>query len=93
MIVGRLRVELTLPGNRCLKGKRRVIKSLMERVRREFNVAIAEVARQDSRQHAVLGIAAVANERAHVDAVLTAVVRRLAVDEEAVLGDYDVEMG
>jgi uncharacterized protein YlxP (DUF503 family) len=93
VIVGRLRVELSLPGNRCLKGKRRVVKGLMDRVRREFNVAIAEVARQDSHQHAVLGVAAVANERRHVDAVLAAVVRRLAADEDAVLGDYDVEMG
>ena len=82
-----------LPGNRCLKGKRRALKSLMGRVRREFNVAIAEVARQDSHQHAVLGVVAVADERAHVDAVLAAVVRRLAVDQEAVLGDYDVEIG
>jgi uncharacterized protein YlxP (DUF503 family) len=85
-------VELALPGTRCLKDKRRIIKGLMDRVRREFNVAIAEVARQDSRQHAVLGIAAVANERVHVDTVLAAVLRRLAVDEEAVLGDYDLEM-
>ncbi|HBD85742.1 MAG TPA: hypothetical protein DC056_17210, partial [Dehalococcoidia bacterium] len=41
MNVGVCKLTLRLPENQNLKGKRRVVKSLCERIRIKFNVAIA----------------------------------------------------
>ena len=70
MIVGIGTVRLRLPGNRSLKGKRRVVASLCSRVRGRFNVAIAEVADNDNWQLATLGVACVANDARHADEAL-----------------------
>jgi len=45
-----------------LKGKRRVIKSLMERVRHKFEAAVAEVGDNDLWQKARIGVALVGND-------------------------------
>ena len=47
MVIGTCTIELHIPGNGSLKGKRRVIKSIIARVHSEFNVSIAEVDNQD----------------------------------------------
>jgi hypothetical protein len=44
MVIGTCTIELHIPGNGSLKGKRQVIKSIIARVHNEFNVSIAEVA-------------------------------------------------
>ena len=71
MVIGVGTVRLRLHGNRSLKGKRRVIASLSSRVRGKFNVAIAEVADNDSWQLATLGVVCVANSARHADEALT----------------------
>ena len=43
MHVGVCIIDLRLPGNGSLKGKRRVVKSIVTRITREFNVSVAEV--------------------------------------------------
>lgn len=60
-------VTLRLPASRSLKEKRQVIRSLVERLRRQFNVAIAEVEEQDAWQTAVLGLAVVSNDAGHAE--------------------------
>ena len=54
-------LTLRLPLSMSLKDKRRVVSSVRERVRRRFNVSIAEVDLMDARQTAVIGIACVSN--------------------------------
>ena len=66
MIVGTLRVRLLIREARSLKDKRQVVKSIKDRLRNHFNVSVAEVEAQDSRQLAVLGMALVSNEAHHV---------------------------
>ena len=73
MNVGVCRVTLHLPGNRSLKGKRRVIISLSTRIRGKFNVSVAEVADNDAWQLATLGITCASNSPRHVDQVLSSV--------------------
>ncbi len=70
MIVGVIRLEAGLPGNHSLKGKRRVIKSLMGQVVNRFNVAVSEVDRNDAWQRAEIGICAVGNSSAVINSVL-----------------------
>jgi uncharacterized protein YlxP (DUF503 family) len=54
-VVGYLTVALALEGNSSLKDKRRVVKSLLGRVRSRFNVSASEVGAQDIRSSALLG--------------------------------------
>lgn len=75
MNIGVCRIELRLAENQSLKGKRRVIKSIVTRVRNECNVSIAEVDNQGSWQLATLGVASVSNHAGHAQEILSSVVR------------------
>jgi hypothetical protein len=55
MVVGSLKIELCLPENRSLKGKRKVVKSMVGKVKSRFNVSIAEVGSNDKWQRIELG--------------------------------------
>ncbi len=70
MIVGIARLELHLPENHSLKGKRKVIKSLMGQVSSRFNVAVSEVDKHDVWQRAEIGISAVGNNQSVINSVL-----------------------
>ncbi len=70
-----LTLELYLGEADSLKDKRRVLKSLLERLKQRFNVSAAEVGRQDSWRYATVGISAVSGENAHVRQILDAVSR------------------
>jgi uncharacterized protein YlxP (DUF503 family) len=70
MVVGVCRIVLALPGNASLKGKRSVVRKVIERARQRFQVAAAEVADLDVHQRATLGFACVANDGRHVESVL-----------------------
>jgi uncharacterized protein YlxP (DUF503 family) len=66
MVIGVCTIELSLPGNDSLKDKRSVLKPLVVRMRREFNVSVAEVDAQDVWRSATLGVAAVSNDAAYL---------------------------
>jgi len=70
MVVGTLKIEFLLFDNRSLKGKRKVVRSMIDRVRSKFNAAIAEVGANDKWQKIELGVTTVANDRRHVDSSL-----------------------
>ena len=93
MNVGVCRIDLDLPGSRSLKDKRRAVRSIVDRVRSRFNVAIAEVDRNDRWQAATLGITCVSNDAAHANEMLSRVVNFIeGCREDAVLADYTVEL-
>lgn len=56
MSIGLLLLECFIPESQSLKDKRRILSSLSERLRRQFNIAIAEVEYQDQWQRAQLAI-------------------------------------
>ncbi len=70
MIIGACEITLHLPECHSLKDKRQVIKSVMARVRNQFEVAIAEVADQDLWQIAKLGASCVSNSKQHANEIL-----------------------
>jgi len=70
MVIGICRLELALPGNGSLKGKRRVRQSLIDRARRKFNLAVAEVEALDRHQRLVLGAVCVSNDAVHANRAL-----------------------
>jgi uncharacterized protein YlxP (DUF503 family) len=75
MHVSVCQIELRLPENHSLKGKRQVIKSIITRLQNKFNVSVAEIDDQDLWQLATLGIACVSNHRRHADEILANVVK------------------
>ncbi len=93
MIIGTCTIELRIPGNGSLKGKRRVIKSIVARLQNEFNVSIAEVDDQDFWQSAVLGVACVSNGSDRVHRTLSSVVEWIERNRPDVqVVDYGIEM-
>ena len=69
-----LRFTLRLPESGSLKDKRQVVRSVAQRLRNKFQVAVAEVADNEAWQLATLGVACVANERRHCEDVLAEIV-------------------
>jgi uncharacterized protein len=74
-MVGVLTIHLHLPGCASLKEKRGVIKPLINRLHREFNVSAAEMDLQDTWQETVVGCAMVGNDSTHLERSLQAVAR------------------
>lgn len=93
MIIGICTVELHLPGNGSLKGKRSLLKPLLSRLRREFNLAAAEVARNDAWQAAEIAFVTVANDPGRVHAVLERAVRWIETNHPRVqVVDWKIEV-
>jgi uncharacterized protein len=93
MNVGVCQVNLRLPENLSLKGKRQVIKSITSRVRNKFNVAVAEVGDNDIWQSATIGICCISNDRRHSNEVLSHVVNFITDCRfEAEMLDYQIEI-
>jgi uncharacterized protein YlxP (DUF503 family) len=70
--------ELQLAGCQSLKDKRRVVKSLKDRLHHQFNVSAAEVDHQDSWQRAALACSVVTTDRRHAEEVLGSCDRMVA---------------
>ncbi len=70
MVVGTLKIEFRIQDNHSLKGKRKVVRSMVDRVKHKFNAAIAEVGANDDWQKIELGISTVGNDRRHVESSL-----------------------
>jgi uncharacterized protein YlxP (DUF503 family) len=62
MVVAIARLTLIIPDNNSLKGKRKVVKGLIEKVRHRFEASCAEVEDHDLWQKAKIGVALVGND-------------------------------
>jgi uncharacterized protein YlxP (DUF503 family) len=92
MVVGVLRLRMLVRGAHSLKDKRRVLKSLKDRLGNRFNVSVAEVGELDHHQCFELGVAAVGNDRRYLNGLLSSVVKAAAADGGAELLDYTLEL-
>ena len=90
VVVGLLQVELTIPSADSLKAKRMVLRSLKDRIRRNFNVSIAEVEDNDQWQSAVLAVALVSNDKRFANRVLSKVVDFIESSRDLVVDDYQL---
>jgi uncharacterized protein len=67
MAVGLLILDLHIPDARSLKDKRQILRSLKDRLREKFNVAVAELDHEDVWQRSVVGVVTLSNEEQHVE--------------------------
>jgi uncharacterized protein YlxP (DUF503 family) len=85
MVVAISVFELHLPSSRSLKEKRRVVKSLTERVHRRHRISVAETDYHDLHQRAEIGVAAVSASRHQLEHQMDDIRRLIDEQEEAVL--------
>ncbi|CUS02823.2 conserved protein of unknown function [Candidatus Promineifilum breve] len=92
MFVATCVITLELEGVRSLKEKRSIVKSVITRLQREFNLSVAEVDRQDAWGTAVIGLAAVGNDKAHLHRLLEKSVAWVESQRpDAPIADYSIE--
>lgn len=71
MYIGICKIKIRLPENNNLKGKRKIVKSLRDRIESRFKVTIAEVGDNDLWQIATLGLACVSNDSKIIQQILS----------------------
>ena len=74
MVIGYCSIKFYLHGNNSLKGKRRVVRAIKDRLKNDFNVSVAEVGDQDVWQSLNIGISAVGSNRPYMDGLMSKVI-------------------
>lgn len=92
MTIGIIKVELSLFDSHSLKEKRAILKSLKDRIRRKFNVSIAELEGHDKWQRAVLGVVNIGTDNRIVNSVLSKVIELIKSTHSVELIDYNMEL-
>jgi len=90
--IGALQIELTVIDAMSLKDKRRVIKSIKDRIAHGHNVSIAEVGALDEHRRSILGIAMVGNDGRYVEGALSKLVDFIRAVPQVSLLDYRIEL-
>lgn len=80
MRVATLEADFRIPGSDSLKSKRKVVKSLRDRIRARFPVAVAETGNQEFHARGMIGVAAVGENGAVLEQALDGVQRLIESD-------------
>lgn len=91
MLIGVSIFELHLPESRSLKQKRKVIRSLIDRIHRRFRVSIAETDHHDLHQRTEISIAAVVLDDAEGQRMMDAMREQVDSQPGAILLAWDPE--
>ena len=92
MTIGVLQLELSIGDAMSLKDKRRVVKSLKDRIAHGHNVSIAEIGALDEHRRSIIGVAMVANDRAYVEGALSKLVDFVRSVGNVDMVDYQIEL-
>lgn len=92
MVVGIGTFVLRLPGNTSLKGKRKVVKGVISRLRNNFNASVAEVGANDNHQRAEIGFAFVGNNRRMINSKMDKTFNLVETLQMGELIDSDMEI-
>ena len=92
LLVGLSRFELHLPHARSLKEKRKVVKSVVDRLHERYRVSVMESGFHDLHQRAEVAVAYLAGSESELDR-MAAEMRRLVDDlPEAMVSQWDDEV-
>ena len=91
MVIGVLTIEVSIDGAFSLKEKRVTVNRIRDRVRRKFNVAVAEVGDNDVWNHACIGVAAVSNQQKHANQILSRVIEFVKTIRDCEVEDFSME--
>jgi len=91
-IIGSCRIVLYLAAVSSLKEKRQVLKSLKDRLRNKFNLAVSEIDDCALWQKATLGIVCVTNERRSGQVYLDRVINFFQAEPGIKIVDYEIKV-
>lgn len=92
MVIGICQLDLLIRETHSLKGKRRIVKQIIGRVRNKFNVSIAEVGDQDLWQRSRIGFSLVGNEKRFINSALDKIVDFIETINSAEITNADIEI-
>ena len=92
MTVGLLKIQIHLHGIGSLKDKRKIVKSIMGKLKAKFNLSVAEIDAQDSKALAVIGLAVVSNDSAFIHKQLDTVINFVQRDARFYMGTIEREI-
>lgn len=92
MIIGTLQLELHFPKPQSLKEKRMILKSLVTRMRKRFNVSVAELDGMDLWQSSLVVVVAVGGEKKFVDQTLNYVADFVCAERETEMTNQRIEI-
>lgn len=85
-------ITLQLYNVNSLKGKRRILKSILARLPKQFNVAAAEIDHHDIWQTAVIALVSVGNDAAYLHGMMEKAILWLEENRpDAVIQQYRIE--
>ena len=87
MKIGILQFELLIHDSQSLKDKRRVVRSVKDRLHRQHMVAVAEIGTLDLLNVASMGLACVSRDAAYLQSVLDRILDKLRTLPNAELGE------
>ena len=92
MFIAVCTIEMHVPDSGSLKTKRQSLRSLKDRIRNKFKVSFGEVADNDLWEKAPLTIAAVSNDKSHLNQTIDHVLNMVRAVPELSLLDYHIEI-
>ncbi len=92
MIIGVCKIVLSIPESFSLKDKRRIKRSIVEKVRNKFNVSISEIEAQDSLNELVLGISYVSTDPNQIYRVFSDVIKLVEKEKDSFIVDYEINI-
>ena len=92
MTIGILQLELGIGDAMSLKDKRRVVKSLKDRIAHANNVSVAEVGALDEHRRSIIAVAMVSNDARYVEGGLSKIVDFVRSVGNVDLMDYQIEL-
>ena len=92
MYIGVLQFSMAIPHAGSLKDKRSVVRGLKDRLRRHYNVSIAEIADLDTWSIATLGLVMAGSDVGYLNGALDKIVDDLEVWRDATLEDHQIEI-
>jgi hypothetical protein len=92
MVVGIGSICLRIVGNSSLKGKRKIVKAVVGRIRSSFNASAAEVGDNDVLQRAEIGFALIGNDRRHINSKLDKILNMVSEMCVAEITDSSAEI-
>ncbi|MDY6826175.1 MAG: DUF503 domain-containing protein [Bacillota bacterium] len=84
-------LSLHIPGPSSLKAKRKILQSIIHRLRNSFNISVSEIGSQDLWQRSELGIAAVCHNGAGADRIMEKILDFLDRESEIRIIDSQIE--
>lgn len=92
MVIGVLTVRLTIFEALTLKDKRRVVKSIKDRLSARHNVSVAEVDDLEQRQLATIAVVMVSNDAQFVESCLSRILDQVSMNARANVVASDIEL-